>query len=352
MNHSVVVLLLTASLSALASPLRQDESLILFPTCAWKAEKGWDIELHGWVYESEQRRVLSSVLRRIIGIDQDKLTKSERALYHERTRCFLPDNERSKLITVQAGPSQHRAPATSANGHFRTLWHLSDQEFAALPRTGNIVRLTAVLAPSDTRTFLGELHVVTDRGLSVVSDIDDTIKISEVRDRHALLLNTFCRPFKPAPGMSELYRGLAADNAQFHYVSASPWQLYQPLADFIHQNGFPPGTFHMKNFRMKDSSLLALFGDPIDYKLRIITPLIDQFPHREFILIGDSGEKDPEIYGELARTYPEQVKAILIRNVTDEPPDSKRLQEAFRNVSQSKWQLFVEPDEIPKGMLK
>jgi phosphatidate phosphatase APP1 len=239
-----------------------------------------------------------------------------------------------------------------ANGHFRTLWHLSDQEFADLPRTGNIVGLTAVLARTDTRNFCGEIHVLDDRGLSVVSDIDDTIKISEVRDRHALLLNTFCRPFKPAPGMAELYRGLAAEDVQFHYVSASPWQLYPCLAEFIHENGFPPGTFHMKNFRMKDSSFWALFGDPIDYKLRILMPLIDQSPHRQFILIGDSGEKDPEVYGELARTYPEQVKAILIRNVSGEQSDSRRFIGAFRNVSESKWQLFEEPGEIRSEMLK
>jgi hypothetical protein len=342
----IAALLILSVLCSLGSELHQDERLVLFPTCAWQQNDGWDIELHGRVYESERARVLGSVLRRVIGIDQDKLTASERAVYRERTRYFLADNERAKVITLQLGFQFYRTPATTPNGHFRTIWRLSDTEFAALPQTGNVLRISAVLRPGDTRTFSGEIYVVRDHGVSVISDIDDTIKISEVRDRHALLLNTFCRSFEAAPGMPDFYRRLAAENAQFHYVSASPWQLYEPISAFLQENGFPPGSFHMKNFRLKDSSFLALFIDPIDYKLRIIIPLLDRSPNRQFILIGDSGEKDPEVFGDLARAYPESVTSILIRNVTGEEPASKRFREAFQDVPQSKWQLFTRPDEV------
>src|SRR5437867_4059703 len=250
----IAALLILSVLCSLGSELHQDERLVLFPTCAWQQENGWDIELHGRVYESERARVLGSVLRRIIGIDQDKLTAVERAIYRERTRYFLADNERAKVITLQIGSRRYLAPATAPNGHFRTIWHLNDAEFAALPRTGHVLCVSALLSPADTRTFSGEIYVVSDRGLSVISDIDDTIKISEVRDHHALLLNTFCRPFEAVPGMSDFYRKLAAENAQFHYVTASPWQLYDPISAFLQENGFPQGTFHMKNFRLKDSS--------------------------------------------------------------------------------------------------
>jgi hypothetical protein len=348
----VAVLLIASALWSFGSDLHSDERLVLFPTCAWQQDNGWEIELHGRVYEPERARVLGSVLRRVIGIDQDNLTAPERAIYRERTRFFLADNERAKVITLEMGSLLHRTPATSPNGHFRTRWHLSDAEFAALPRTGDVLRISALLRPADRRTFCGEIHVLSDRGLSVISDIDDTIKISDVRDRHALLQNTFCRSFKAAPGMPDFYRKLAAENAQFHYVTASPWQLYESISAFLEENGFPSGSFHMKKFRLKDSSFLSLFGDPIDYKLRTIIPLLEECPHRQFILIGDSGEKDPEVFGAVARLYPERVKRVLIRNVTGEEPGSKRLQEAFQNVSQSKWRLFAHPEEVESTLFQ
>jgi len=78
----------------------------------------------------------------------------------------------------------------------------------------------------------------------------------------------------------------------------------------------------------------------------VIEPLMKQFPKRQFILIGDSGERDPEIYGELARKFPAQVSHIYIRDVTGESADSARYAEAFHDVSRVKWQIFREPGEI------
>jgi phosphatidate phosphatase APP1 len=151
----------------------------------------------------------------------------------------------------------------------------------------------------------------------VISDIDDTIKITQVRDRRATLRNTFLRPFEPAPGMAEFCQNLARSNhAEFHYVSASPWQLYLPLAEFVRSNGFPSGTFVLKKFRWKDRSFLSLFADPEKYKSAVIEPLLKRFPNRRFVLIGDSGEL-PEIYAGR-----EEISAAnrpsLIRDVTDE----------------------------------
>jgi len=183
--------------------------------------------------------------------------------------------------------------------------------------------------------------------MSVISDIDDTIKVTEVRNRDALLLNTFCRPFKAVDGMAGLYRTWHTNGAQFHYLSASPWQLYLPLAEFIGKAGFPPGTFHMKDFRVKDSTVLALLGNPEAFKLKLIRPLFQQFPQRRFLLVGDSGEKDPEIYGQVAREFPKQVRGIFIRDVTDENRASERYKRAFREVPEPAWVVFKSSSELP-----
>jgi phosphatidate phosphatase APP1 len=102
----------------------------------------------------------------------------------------------------------------------------------------------------------------------------------------------------------------------------------------------------MKRIRLKDPSVLRLFGDPYEYKLAEITAILRTFPERRFALIGDSGEKDPETYGELARRFPEQIVKIAIRDVTDEPADADRYDAAFRDVPPDRWQVFDSADEI------
>ena len=118
-------------------------------------------------------------------------------------------------------------------------------------------------------------------------------------------------------------------------------------AEFVAKAGFPAGTFQMKDFRVKDSTFLALLADAQTYKLKVITPMFERFPNRRFILIGDSGEKDPEIYGLLARKFPKQVIAILIRNVTDENHHAIRYKNVFRALAPKTWTIFTHPNELP-----
>jgi phosphatidate phosphatase APP1 len=135
-------------------------------------------------------------------------------------------------------------------------------------------------------------------------------------------------------------------------VSASPWQLYSPLADFIRSNGFPAGVFYLKSFRWKDETLFNLFEGPEKYKPVVIEPLMKQFPNRRFVLVGDSGERDPEIYGALAREHPQQVAKILIRDVTEEGAEAERFKTAFRELPPSLWKVFHEPAEIAEEHLR
>src|SRR5262249_24390507 len=127
---------------------------------------------------------------------------------------------------------------------------------------------------------------------------------------------------------------------------SSPWQLYAMLAEFIGTNGFPAGTFHLKTVRWKDKSVLSLLASPERFKHGEIEPILRTFPRRRFILVGDSGEEDPEIYGELARHFPEQIPRILIRDVTGEPAGCQRYQACFNGLGSERWQVFQRPTEI------
>lgn len=46
---------------------------------------------------------------------------------------------------------------------------------------------------------------------------------------------------------------------------------------------------------------------------------IERTPHVCYTLIGDDGERDPEIYEEARRRWPERIDAIWIRRVNPDP---------------------------------
>jgi phosphatidate phosphatase APP1 len=147
--------------------------------------------------------------------------------------------------------------------------------------------------------------------------------------------------------MADAYRRWAASSgAQFHYVSATPWQLYVPLAEFIGASTFPRGTFHLKDFRWHDRTFFSLLAAPDRFKVKTIEPLMKRLPHRRFVLVGDSGQKDPEIFGELARRYPRQVRRIFIRNLGDSG-QTPRYRAAFGGVNPESWSIFRDPAALP-----
>lgn len=321
--------------------LKSDEEIIFYPGLAQRV-KGetnlWRAEIRGNVFEPEKRRLMVAAFGEVMELKTDDMTAVEAEVFSKRARLFLVDHERGKKVYVRLGPNEFFVGKSGANGRFAGEIIFTNAE------NPNFV---AVLGPGDKREFSGRIFPLEVEGVSVISDIDDTIKITEVRDRKATLRNTFYREFEAVPGMAQLYRGLTNEpNACFHYVSASPWQLYEPLAALVASNGFPAGTFELKEFRWKDRSFFNLFSSPEKYKPGVIEPLLKQFPKRTFVLIGDSGERDPEIYGALARKFPGQIYRIYIRDVTGEPDNAVRYQEAFRGVPRECWQVFLEPTEV------
>lgn len=338
-----------------ASPIKSDEEVVFYPTIATfvgiphepESHDGFDVEIHGCIFEAGKHAAGVALIRKLTGIDDSKLTADEARLFQQRAELFAVDHERGKKIPVRIGDQTFLLAASESNGHFQTRIRLHPRTVeAASGETFRELRVTAVLRDGDSREFSGQVHLapIMPPVVRVISDIDDTIKISQVRDKPALLLNTFCRPFRPVPGMADLYRAWEKTGARFHYVSGSPWQLYPPLAEFVRDHNFPAGSFHMKLFRPTDGSATNLFGSQIEYKKSEITPLFEKFPRDRFILVGDSGEQDATIYAELARENPRQVSHILIRNVTDEPLDTFR--ETFAGLPDDLWQAFREPSEI------
>lgn len=339
--------------SATQSGIASDEEVIFFNTAARldTVAGQWVVPIHGWIFEPEtdsiRRMVVLAALREALDVDDEHAGEK---LFNRRAAAFLVDNESGKTLTLRVGDRTVTVGPSEQNGHLTGSIRLSLEEADRLSRRDKFgrqwIEFELVTPDSDGRRFSAKTVLVQPAGLSVISDIDDTIKITEVTHREDMIENTFFKPYRPVPGMARLYQQWAQQGVVIHFISASPWQLYEPLTEFISEHGFPAATFHLKTFYWKDSRFLSLFADPLEYKLKVVEPVIKSFPQRQFILVGDSGEKDPEAYGLLARKYPDQVAFILIRAIENESPDAVRFRAAFEGIPPQRWHVFRSTDEL------
>ena len=217
-----------------ASDIKADEAVVFFPTSGWLDEvnQEWHLPIHGWVYEPEDSTVRKAALRKVLS-DKFSLsvTAQTEANFSRRVNLLLADNERGKSVTVNIASDSFELPRSVENGHFEGVVVISAADAARHAEDG-FIRFTATAADTDQREFTGAVRLLDPDGLSVISDIDDTVKVTNVNDRKSLLEHTFLLDFVAAPEMAPLYRGWSTNDVGFHFVSSSPWQLYEPLSEF------------------------------------------------------------------------------------------------------------------------
>jgi phosphatidate phosphatase APP1 len=156
----------------------------------------------------------------------------------------------------------------------------------------------------------------------VITDIDDTILHTGVTSymKWQVIANTlFKRADRriPLQGSARLYhmlhRGRSGREANpVFYVSHSPWNLYRYLEFFLHNHGFPKGPILLRSMA---SVLGRTVEGHIPHKEHEILNILRTYPDKPFVLIGDSGERDADIYLQVARTHPGRILAIYLRSV-------------------------------------
>ena len=331
-----------------ASDIKADETVVFFRTAGWQdpADGAWHLPIHGWIYEPQDSTVRLAALRQILKSKFELPVGAEHEdNFSRRANLLIADNERGKRIVIEIAGREHVLQPSVENGQFSDTLVVSAADAARYAGDGYL-RYTAVTQADENRTFEGEVRLVPAEGLSFVSDIDDTVKISNVTDRKRLMEQTFLQDFVAAPGMADLYGEWSARDVSFHYVSSSPWQLYSPLQEFLDGAGFPWATFSLKAVRFRDTTLFDLFKKGTETKPPAIEAILDRYPNRRFVLVGDSGEQDPEVYADLLRKRPEQILGVCIRNVTGESSDDARFRAVFAGLDRSRWQLFEDPKEL------
>ncbi|WP_055447988.1 App1 family protein [Lacinutrix mariniflava] len=178
----------------------------------------------------------------------------------------------------------------------------------------------------ENNRFPAEILIPSTKAeFGVASDIDDTILHTGVVStlKWRLLYNTLFKSAKmrlPLKGAAEFYhllhRGKSGENANpIFYVSHSPWNLYLYLELFLKQNDFPKGPILLRSF---SNMLKKKTPNEKPQKQKEILNLLKTYPDLPFILIGDSGEHDVDIYLEIAELFPDRIKAIYLRSVKHE----------------------------------
>lgn len=268
--------------------------------------------ISGVAVSSKTKKIRRKLLIKLLGKLMDATPQQlSTELCKLRTEPFFLAPVRLKQVPVFI--DKRRIPQTfdtKRNGHFRCVVQGTTRAHPSADKS------FLVSTGHDDESATTSLHKLDVTGTSVISDIDDTIKFSNVENRAELLANTFLREFEPIEGMSEVYQSLATQNAAFHYVTASPWQLQQPLQEFLARWQYPLGSMHFRTFRISDHFLKRLGLIHRRGKSAAVRRLLSNCPQRKFILIGDSGEKDAEIYARCFRDYPHLVKRVLIRLIS------------------------------------
>ncbi len=189
--------------------------------------------------------------------------------------------------------------------------------------------LNAPREPDGPVAATGQILIVGETAVfGVISDIDDTVLQSKATSylqaaRLLFLENAHTR--LPFAGVSAFYQalqqGLGEQFNPIFYVSSSPWNVFTLLTEFFAYQNLPQGPLFLKDYGITPDQLFT--SGHRKHKLDQINTILNTFPNLPFVLIGDSGQKDPEIYAEIATQNPNRIKAIYIRDVTPDKRDQE-----------------------------
>lgn len=236
-------------------------------------------------------------------------------LRHTKLRITLPDDRTIYTTTDAEGyfkideKVEGLGALANSEGWLQMVVSFDDVEKDVIVMGKNQFPVE-MLIPSETAEY------------GVISDVDDTILHTGVASllKWRVIFNTLFKSVDKRTsleGAPELYQklhlGKSGKNANpMFYVSNSPWNLYNYLEAFIRNAKFPKGSILLRDFR-----------GPLDktpkpekpHKQHEIRNILKTYPDLKFVLIGDSGEHDVDIYLEVAKEYPEQILAVYLRSV-------------------------------------
>lgn len=317
--------------------LRLFEPLQLLPyrghgTAARLLVSGRLVERHGVIYDADAAEAAR---------DATQARNSGLQNLRESVRRLRSDEIPDARIEVRLG-AVRREVHTDGEGYFHLGLELDSPVGPGWH--GVQLRLLESMAGREGLTATAQVLVPRDDAdYGIISDIDDTVvhtgAANFLRMIHTVLFKD-ARARKPFPGVSEFYRALQrgpngrSDNPIF-YVSRSGWNLYDLFDAFFELQNMPKGPMFLTDLSLLEPKSTSL-GMEEDKPSRI-RKLLSMYPAMPFVLVGDSGQRDPEIYRMIAQESRDRIVAVYIRDVTGKRRDAQvqRILEDIRAVGVS-----------------
>lgn len=187
-------------------------------------------------------------------------------------------------------------------------------------------------------------YLFSDQGLTVISDIDDILRVTQIYDPKNGLLNTFAKPFVPWMNMPSIYANWSTSlpNLTFHYLTTTPEQITRNYMQFIYDN-YPGGSFDDRPLNFSDLSAT------LSIREFLLVKIFETFPNRKFILVADTSNSDVmRDYPKMAHNYPNQVQCIFLRNTSATDPLDRFPYDTsgFKGLNQQMYMFFLVPDDL------
>ncbi|MFD2999919.1 App1 family protein [Pontibacter toksunensis] len=246
--------------------------------------------------------------------DKEEENSGEQSLSMLR-RFALSAIPHIKLSASFAG--MHQEVETNQEGYFEIEFKTDSP--IDYQKAGHCVKLELLECKTGEDEMETEGHLFVpekDARFCVISDIDDTVLVSNATSFLGQLKQNLLQDAQersPFPGIAALLQALKGSNNPLFYVSSSQWNLYSFLVSFLEAHDVPKGPLLLHDKADNHEKI-----NERQHKLNQISNILRTYPHMSFILIGDSGKDDPEIYRQLAQDFPNQVLCIYIRDVTDD----------------------------------
>lgn len=252
-------------------------------------------------------------------------------------------------ITARFGGAETRVE-TDRDGYFRV--HLHPRAVPAGADDWHAIDL--VLDADPPIRAVGSVYIPPrDCRCVVISDIDDTVMRTGVANKLAMLWRLFVEDAASRvafPGVVALYRALhagagGAEGNPMLYVSRAPWGLYEMLSEFFQRHAIPAGpVMFLREWGLSWTHPLPRRAE--DHKQALIGNMLALYPDLPFVLIGDSGQHDPEVYAQIVEAHPGRVLAVYIRNVSHDPARIRQIMRLAAAVAASGSSLVLAADSV------
>ncbi|OJT14089.1 Phosphatidate phosphatase APP1 [Trametes pubescens] len=304
----------------------------------------WSVRFYGLSYKLPN--VSADNLVSIINdLDTSNLNATQTTLLQNRTQDLasipIPSSNLTALVFANGS-----AVTNSSGIQLTTTDEVGEfDQFVTVPGLGSnssSVRIIETGIANVTGPGNGTIILVPSTGISVVSDIDDVMRITKVYVPNEGLFNSFVQPYVNVPGIPELYAhwNETLPGAAFHYDTTTPVELTRTYVDYLFSN-FPLGSLEMRPINISDPSQI------LEARQNSLLKLFQTFPQRKFVLVGDTSSSTLlSAYPQIAEQFPNQIACIFIRNTSATDSDDKIpfSTSEFKNINNNTWFFYRTAD--------